>query len=111
MTHASLLIIAHGVHRDNEGYKYSRPITLSKQPYIANAQCDFFFITVSSFNNHKDTHIGNRIRYFCNRKFIAIQAKHNSCLRYETQSFCEGSVMHGPREEVGGGGTGGQDSP
>ena len=48
-------------------------------------------------------HIGDRMRYFCNRKISAIQTKHNSRLRHETQSFCEGSVMHGPREEVGGG--------
>ena len=49
-------------------------------------------------------HIGNRIRYFCNRKVSAIQTKLNSRLRHETRSFCEGSVMYGPREEVGEGG-------
>ena len=40
--------LTHGVHGDNEGHIYSRPITLSEQPYIANAQCDFSFETVSN---------------------------------------------------------------
>ena len=94
--------LTHGVHGDNEGHKYSRPITLSEQPYIANAQCDFSFKMVSDCVTFLKIrmHIGDRIRYFCNRKISAIQTKLNSWLRHETQSFCEGSDMHGPREEV-----------
>ena len=60
-------------------HKYSRPITLSKQPYIANAQCDFSFIMASKCVTFLKIrmHIGDRIRYFCNRKISAIQTKHN----------------------------------
>ena len=99
--------LTHGVHGDNEGHIYSRPITLSEQPYIANAQ----FETVSNCVTFLKIrmHIGDRIRYLCKRKISAIQTKLNSLLRHETRSFCEGSVMHGPREEVGV--TGGPDSP
>ena len=92
------------------GHKFSRPITLSEQPYIANAQCEFSFKTVSNCVTFLKIrmYIGDRIRYFCNRKISAIQTKLNSWLRHETRSFCEGSVIHGPREEVcvcvGGGG-------
>ena len=100
------LQLTHGVHGDNEGHKCSRPINLSEQLYIANAQCDFSFITVFNCVTFQQIcmHIGDWIRYFFNRKISAIQTKHNSWLRHETRSFCEGSVMHGPREEVGGGG-------
>ena len=96
--------LTHGVPGDNEGHKYSRPITLFEQPYIAIAQCDFSFETVSNCVTFLKIrmHIGDRIRYFCNRKISAIQTKLNSWLWHETRSFCEGSVMHGPREEVGG---------
>ena len=70
----------HGVHGGNEGHKYSRPITLSKHSYIANARCDFSFITVSNCVTFLKIHmhIGDRIRYFCNRKIGAIQTKYNS---------------------------------
>ena len=58
----------------------------------------------------KETHAFWRSnKLFCNRKISAIQTKLNSWLRHETRSFCEGSVMHGPGEEVGV--TGGPDSP
>ena len=92
--------------RGHEGHKYCRPITLSEQPYIANAQCEFSFKKVSNCVTFLKIrmHISDRIRYFCNRKIRAIQTKLNSSSRHETRSFCEGSVMHGPREEVGGGG-------
>ena len=78
---------------------------------IANAQCDFSFKTVSNCVTFlkKRMHFGGRISCFCNRKISAIQTKLNSWLRHETRSFCEGSVMHGPGEEVGV--TGGPDSP
>ena len=74
------LQLTHVVHRDNEGHKYSRPITLSKQPYIANAQCNFSFVTVSNCITFLKIrmHIGNQIHYFCNKKISAIQTKHNS---------------------------------
>ena len=96
--------LTHRVHGDNEGHKYSRPITLPEQPYIAKAQCDFSFKTVSNCVTFLKIrmHIGDRIRYLCNRKISAIQTKLNSWLSNEIRSFCEGSVMHRPREEVGG---------
>ena len=46
------LQLTHGEHGDNEGHKYRRPITLSEQPYIANAQCDFSFKAVSNCDTH-----------------------------------------------------------
>ena len=108
--------LTHGVHGDN---KYSRPITLSEQPYIANAQCDFSFKTVSNSVTFLKIHmhIGDWIRYFCNRKISAIQTKLNSWLRHETGSFCEGSCTDPERRCVcvcvwgGGGVTGSPDSP
>ena len=74
------LQLTHGVHGDNEGHKYSRPITLSEQPYIANAQCDFSFKMVSNCVTFLKIrmHIGDRTRYFCNRKISAMQTKLNS---------------------------------
>ena len=67
------LQLTHGVHGDNEGHKYSRPITLSEHPYIANAQCDFSFKIVSNCVTFLKIrmNIGDRIRYFCNRKISA----------------------------------------
>ena len=58
--------LTHGVHEDNEGHKYSRPITLSEQSYITNAQCDFSFKTVSNCVTFLKIrmHIVDRIRYF-----------------------------------------------
>ena len=65
--------LTHGVPWDNEGHKYSRPITLSEQPYIAieTASNCVTFLKIRM-------HIGDRIRYFCNRKISAIQTKLNS---------------------------------
>ena len=96
--------LTHGVHGDNEGHIYSRPITLSKQLYIANAQCDFSFETVSNCVTFLKIrmHIGDRIRYFCNRKISAIQTKLNSWLRHETRSFLWG-ISHARTQRGGGG--------
>ena len=60
------LQLTHGVHGDNEGHKYSRPITLSKQPYNANAQCDFSFITVSNCVTFLKIRITGPRRAVCN---------------------------------------------
>ena len=64
--------LTHGVHGDNEGHIYSRHITLSEQLYIANAQCDFSFETVSNCVTFLKIrmHIGDRIRYFAIGKSV-----------------------------------------
>ena len=44
--------------------------------------------------------IGKSVQYRLN---LTTDVYINSWSRHETRSFCEGSVMHGPREDVGGG--------
>ena len=102
------LQLTHGVHGDNERHKYSRPITLSKQQYIANAQCDFSFITASNCVTFLKIrmHIGDRISYFCNRKISAIQTKHNSWLNTQHDHFVRDQSCTDPERRLGGGGGG-----